>query len=203
MARLVIRSGKEKGKTLEVTASAIIGRGDTADVRISDAKASREHCRVFEQLGRWVVTDLNSRNGITVNGVKKTRANLSDGDKIAIGQTVLVFDGGGAAAGGGGSASAGKKGGSAKDKAFAAARSAPAPRQSAPKAAASSSADAGGDKGMSVSKSVLQFSHIDEKKAKPWDRDLSQSTVLMQMVYWAVGIGLVVLLFWGGIKMMG
>jgi pSer/pThr/pTyr-binding forkhead associated (FHA) protein len=43
--------------------------------------------------GAWVITDLNSRNGTFVNGVRITRQYLRPGDQIQIGQTVIVFQG--------------------------------------------------------------------------------------------------------------
>lgn len=91
MPRLEIRTGKDAGKSHELTQAVILGRGDNVGVRIHDIKASREHCRVFQQGGKWVVVDLNSRNGITVNGAKTTRKDLFSGDQIAIGETVIAF----------------------------------------------------------------------------------------------------------------
>src|SRR5262245_17891900 len=98
MPRLKITTGKQAGKTYDVGKPTIIGRGETAQVQIADTHASREHCKVFEQGGAWVVADLNSRNGFKVNGVQTTRKNLVHGDKIVIGETTLEFDAGGGAA---------------------------------------------------------------------------------------------------------
>ncbi|MCG3133761.1 MAG: hypothetical protein HMLKMBBP_00995 [Planctomycetes bacterium] len=98
MARLRIKTGKDAGKTTDIQKSAVVGRGETATVQIQDGKASREHFKVFEQGGQWAVADLNSRNGIKVNGVQTTRKNLSHGDEIEVGETVLVFEMSGAAA---------------------------------------------------------------------------------------------------------
>ncbi|MCE9638226.1 MAG: FHA domain-containing protein [Planctomycetes bacterium] len=92
MARLRITQGKSQGKSVEFDKLAIIGRGETAELQISDLKASREHCKVFEQAGTWAVADLNSRNGIKVNGVQTTRKTLAGGDQIEIGETVVVFE---------------------------------------------------------------------------------------------------------------
>ena len=91
MPRLEMRTGKLAGKTFELSKAVILGRGDNVGIRVHDIKASREHCRVFVQAGKWVVVDLNSRNGITVNGAKTTRKELVSGDEIAIGETVLAY----------------------------------------------------------------------------------------------------------------
>lgn len=97
MPKLRIEAGRGQGKTVEFEKQAIVGRGETTTLQIGDVKASREHCKVFEQGGTWVVADLNSRNGIKVNGVVTTRKNLAHGDRIEVGETVLVFETGGAA----------------------------------------------------------------------------------------------------------
>jgi len=39
----------------------------------------------------WVVTDLGSQNGIVVNDKKMTQKQLSEGDKLIVGQTVFKF----------------------------------------------------------------------------------------------------------------
>ena len=92
MAKLSVTTGKSVGKTADFDKTAIIGRGETAQLQISDIKASREHCKVFDQGGQWVVADLNSRNGIKVNGIQTTRKNLAAGDVIEIGETKVVFE---------------------------------------------------------------------------------------------------------------
>ncbi len=101
MPRLEVRSGRHAGKGYDLSKPVILGRGETVDVPVPDTKASREHCRVFAQAGVWVVADLNSRNGILVNGVKTTRKNLKNGDRIEIGETAIEFveDGAAPAAG--------------------------------------------------------------------------------------------------------
>ena len=92
MARIRVETGKSAGKSVDFDKQMIVGRGETAGLQIHDLKASREHCRVFDQGGTWAVADLNSRNGIKVNGVATTRKNLSHGDRIESGETVMVFE---------------------------------------------------------------------------------------------------------------
>ena len=91
MARLEVRTGRHEGRTYDLTKAVILGRGETVGIQLPDSKASREHCRVFQQAGAWVVADLNSVNGITVNKTKTTRKNLRNGDRIEVGETVLEF----------------------------------------------------------------------------------------------------------------
>ena len=191
MPRLKIASGKQAGKAYDLTKQAIIGRGETAQVQIGDNAASREHCKVFEQGGTWVVADLNSRNGIKVNGVQSTRKNLANGDKITIGETVIVFETAGAPAAA--KPAAAPPGDSKKAAAFAAARAASAAPQK--KGAAAAKASAGDGSGVKVSDHVLQFSKVDAKTASVLDIDLSQSAGMARLFVTMgclAGLGLVV-----------
>jgi len=76
----------------------ILGRALEADVRVNDTQVSRQHARVtttkdpVTSVTDYVLTDLNSRNGTFLNGRRVTMEKLSNGDKIAIGETILRFD---------------------------------------------------------------------------------------------------------------
>lgn len=73
----------------------LIGRGSDADLRIDDPGVSRRHVelRVDETPEGAVVTlfDLNSTNGVAVNGQRVTRATLDDGAVIRIGNTTMTL----------------------------------------------------------------------------------------------------------------
>ena len=85
--RLIAVDGTEYKLTQSIT---IIGRGDTADIQIADAGASRNHCQIV--LGApSMVRDLGSTNGTTVDGAKITEAELHDGSIIKIGGATLTF----------------------------------------------------------------------------------------------------------------
>jgi len=66
-----------------------IGRRADNDVVIEDKQASRYHCTLEPTDGGYVLSDLGSRNGTRVNGVRVERAVVTPGDEIAIGQVVL------------------------------------------------------------------------------------------------------------------
>lgn len=76
----------------------LLGRALEADVRINDAKVSRQHARINavfdEETGntQYVLTDLDSRSGTLLNGQKISREALQNGDKIAIGDHILRFE---------------------------------------------------------------------------------------------------------------
>lgn len=68
----------------------VLGRGTQVDLRVDDAGVSRRHAEI--QLGDSpMLVDLGSTNGTTLNGDPVTRAELVDGARIGMGDTVLVF----------------------------------------------------------------------------------------------------------------
>jgi len=76
----------------------VLGRALEADVRVNDSKVSRRHATINSVInsatGRteFVIHDLGSRNGISVNGVRVDEAILVHGDKITIGEHILRFE---------------------------------------------------------------------------------------------------------------
>lgn len=69
----------------------IIGRGSNASIFLDDDGVSRNHAEIFMMSGCVEVIDLNSRNGISVNGENVRKSFLNDGDKLNIGSVDLVF----------------------------------------------------------------------------------------------------------------
>jgi phosphoserine phosphatase RsbU/P len=72
----------------------LIGRQDNNHLVLRDNRASRNHARIVFEADQYWVEDLNSRNGITVNGEKVERAVLADGSVIGFGMEesyALVF----------------------------------------------------------------------------------------------------------------
>jgi len=90
--RLVCLTGPNKGESYVLTGNRIIiGRSEKADIRINDAKASREHAEITKAGDTWFATDLGSQNGVVVNEKKITQQSLAEGDKLIVGQTVFKF----------------------------------------------------------------------------------------------------------------
>ncbi|HSS34740.1 MAG TPA: FhaA domain-containing protein [Patescibacteria group bacterium] len=69
-----------------------IGRAADNGFAIDDAKVSRHHARLRARHGMLVLTDLDSTNGVRVNGVRAAEVALGVGDRIEIGDTVLVVE---------------------------------------------------------------------------------------------------------------
>ncbi len=90
--RLVSLTGTNKGEAYVLIGNRIvIGRSEKADIRLNDTKTSREHAEITKVGADWVVTDLGSQNGIVVNDKKINQKQLTEGDKLIVGQTVFKF----------------------------------------------------------------------------------------------------------------
>ena len=57
-----------------------------------DDRMSALHARLRRVLGRWVIEDAGSKNGLRIQGTPQRRAVLNPGDAIECGQTFLVFE---------------------------------------------------------------------------------------------------------------
>jgi len=64
---------------------ALLGRHSTADFRLAFPDISRRHCRVVFKGGAWHIYDLNSLNGVFVNGKRVNESVLFTGDRLFIG----------------------------------------------------------------------------------------------------------------------
>lgn len=98
-ARLVVNTGTDREEAVELSPEQgdhTLGRGRTCQLRLRDARASRQHCRVFvSAAGKWAVEDLGSANGTQLNGAfltARTPTTLSTGDEISVGSTEIRFE---------------------------------------------------------------------------------------------------------------
>lgn len=66
-------------------AEVLIGRHCDADIRLPLSDISRHHCRLEFIDGGWRVTDLDSTNGVYVNGFRIQQAALRVGDRFHVG----------------------------------------------------------------------------------------------------------------------
>jgi hypothetical protein len=69
----------------------VIGRGLDNDLVLDDQRVSRQHAELRYRRRRFVLTDLNSTNGTSVNGRRITSKELTDGDRISLGGFELTF----------------------------------------------------------------------------------------------------------------
>jgi pSer/pThr/pTyr-binding forkhead associated (FHA) protein len=69
-----------------------IGREQGNTIRLTERNVSRNHARLLRRNGSYLVEDLGSYNGVSVNGrLIDSRTKLSAGDRLAIGDYGLAF----------------------------------------------------------------------------------------------------------------
>jgi hypothetical protein len=68
-----------------------IGRADSNGLVLADSSVSRQHARVRREGSGYVVEDLDSTNGVFLNGKRVKTGRLNDGDRLRIGDAELVF----------------------------------------------------------------------------------------------------------------
>lgn len=94
MARIIVFRGREKEQTCQLSKRRmLIGRGEDADIRVDNPLVSRAHAVVRFDQGGWQVEDLESPNGLYLNGKRTKAAALQVGDRIELGRHVLIFEG--------------------------------------------------------------------------------------------------------------
>lgn len=62
----------------------LIGRRGDVDIQLKFPNVSTQHCRMTLEQGYWFIRDLNSRNGVKVDGRTVIRKRLDPGSKVAI-----------------------------------------------------------------------------------------------------------------------
>jgi serine phosphatase RsbU (regulator of sigma subunit) len=70
----------------------VLGRSSQSDVSLADESVSRKHASINCMSGSWIITDLGSRHGTTVNAAAlgaNQAAPLKSGDQIAIGPWIF------------------------------------------------------------------------------------------------------------------
>lgn len=65
----------------------VLGRLAECDLALRDSRISRRHARIRFEAGAYSIEDLQSRNGITVNGERVDHSSLTVGDRIGFGVT--------------------------------------------------------------------------------------------------------------------
>lgn len=89
--RVIAPGGRESACDFDGTSLAI-GRAADNDLVLPDSRVSRHHARLSGRRGTLVYSDLGSTNGSRVNGVAVSELVLGEGDRIEIGDTVLVIE---------------------------------------------------------------------------------------------------------------
>ena len=92
MPRYVLEENQRR-TVLEVDKeAAVVGRGPHTDLPVLDLRASRNHCRIERHGEQYLLVDLGSQNGTTLNGHLVDRAALKPGDVIGVGGARIWFE---------------------------------------------------------------------------------------------------------------
>src|SRR5690242_12524933 len=92
MVRIQISGAQGRTEQKTLTEPAVLGRDPQCDVVINDHQISRQHCRIEPQKDGVLVIDLNSRNGLYVNGQRLMRHLLKPGEVLKIGDAILRLE---------------------------------------------------------------------------------------------------------------
>lgn len=88
--KIEIIKGFNKGQIFQIKEKEIvIGRDKNCKISINDTKSSRKHAKIYLDNEIYIIEDLNSTNGIILNGKTIFKSSLSDNDEILIGDTIL------------------------------------------------------------------------------------------------------------------
>ncbi len=99
MAFLVVLQGPWKGVELTLgSGEYVLGRDPACELAVPDTALSRRHVRFVAEGEAWLVEDLGSRNGTTLNDECVTRQVLRPGDVVVAGRSTLRFEAGDSAA---------------------------------------------------------------------------------------------------------
>lgn len=84
-------SGVNEGKKLSLRKEheILIGRNKGLDFFLDDTLVSRQHAKITVSNGHIQIKDLDSKNGVYVNGERVAKARLKEGDRIRIGSSMI------------------------------------------------------------------------------------------------------------------
>lgn len=84
--------GMVAGQRIKLTRTEnVIGRSRVCDVQFHDPKVSRQHAMIRLYQGRYFIQDMQSSRGTIVNERRVETHLLQDGDKIRLGDSLVVF----------------------------------------------------------------------------------------------------------------
>lgn len=92
MSKLIIIDGPGLGSSYELQEESLtLGRDGANAIQLQDSQISRCHAQVKKEEGRYIIRDLDSKNGILVNDNQVREQKLVSGDCIKIGSITLRY----------------------------------------------------------------------------------------------------------------
>jgi uncharacterized RDD family membrane protein YckC len=91
MAKLLVQESNGAREFELVDLEVNIGRELDNTLRLSDPSISRHHAVIRQGRDGYTIEDLQSSNGVLLNGARVPSAPLRDGDRITLGQMQLTF----------------------------------------------------------------------------------------------------------------
>jgi signal transduction histidine kinase/pSer/pThr/pTyr-binding forkhead associated (FHA) protein len=91
---LFVIQGRDQGRRFRLEEPAVtLGRDSTHAVQLHDTEVSRDHAELFRRGENYLVRDLGSSNGTFVNGQPVRECELTSGDQLQLGRTLLLYTG--------------------------------------------------------------------------------------------------------------
>ena len=95
MSKLIILEGPDAGAKFSFDSGRLlIGRGDECQIRINQGSISRQHAMLTFMGDCWQIEDLNSQNGVFIDGVQIGRQRLTANTRLRLGTINVQFEAG-------------------------------------------------------------------------------------------------------------
>jgi hypothetical protein len=87
-------SGRSHAMPSDPSAEVTIGSSDACSLQLSDpsGRLSRQHARLARDGTRWVARDLDSKNGLRLDGTRRPKALLEPGSELELGGIRLIAE---------------------------------------------------------------------------------------------------------------
>jgi pSer/pThr/pTyr-binding forkhead associated (FHA) protein len=89
-----IEQGPDRGTLIQLAdppSKLRVGRGEEADLVLTDPDVSRLHLELVRDVDGTLARDLESKNGLEVNGKRLRERRLRHGDMVGLGATLLAY----------------------------------------------------------------------------------------------------------------
>jgi pSer/pThr/pTyr-binding forkhead associated (FHA) protein len=95
MLQIFVMNGPDKGRSFEFEGDVIlVGRGPENHIQMKDTSVSRKHVKIEKKGRKYFVTDLGSKNGTFIDGMRvepQKEYEVSEGIPVAVGKTFIAI----------------------------------------------------------------------------------------------------------------